>query len=119
MSPRDGPSPEAGCNCDHLAPSATCYACTLANQNRGGILREPDDDQDDDDPVLLTDGGTRAPSPRPESNDDPASAVVVDALETRVDRLEEELADSRQTNKDLVAMIHQLRERVDDLEGER
>lgn len=61
----------------------------------------------------------RAPRERPETSSDTASPAVVDALETRVDSLEDELADARQTNKDLVAMLHQLRERVDDLEGDR
>ena len=29
VTPRDGPAPEAGCNCFHLAADARCRLCAL------------------------------------------------------------------------------------------
>lgn len=65
---------------------------------------------------LLTDGGTRAPRSRPETSSDAASAAVVDALETRVEDVEDRVGEREDVAKDLVAIFNRLEDRVDELE---
>jgi hypothetical protein len=60
----NGPVPEAGCNCEHLADSARCHICQQASENHdsnpimwAAMEAEPEDVPGLNDSRLEADGG--------------------------------------------------------------
>lgn len=102
-------APEVGCNCRHLPDSATCWECS-----------------DRCEPILVADGGQeiaedpaekpvdkRADTPKPST---PVEGVLEHGLVERVDDLEDRMAKRDEVATDLWAALHQVRQRVDQMD---
>jgi hypothetical protein len=57
----------------------------------------------------------RAPPKRPESDSD-VSPAVVEAMESRISNLEDQIDQQQRTIRDAIAMVNDLQDTVDDLQ---